>query len=85
MTTLRITTIRAIHDALALRGLECGDGGFIRTADPVCYMDAGRLALAREAIKHLPAGASVLDAEALADGIEPMIRAVITPQAAPAT
>lgn len=85
MNDTRITTIRAIHDALALRGLECGDGGFIRTADPVCYMGAERLRLAREVLKHLPAGASVLDANALANGMEPMIRAMITPQPARTT
>lgn len=85
MNDTRITTIRAIHDALALRGLECGDGGFIRTADPVCYMGTERLRLAREVLKHLPAGASVLDANALANGMEPMIRAMITPQPARTT
>lgn len=77
MTDLRITTIKAIHDAMALRGLENGDGGFIRTADPQCYMDALRLRLAREVVKHLPAGASVLDAATLADRIEPVVEAVM--------
>lgn len=82
MDDVRIMTIRAIHDALALRGLEHGDGGFIRTSDPTCYMDAPRLAMAREAVKHLPAGTSVLDADGLAERIEPMIRAMIVPKAA---
>lgn len=77
MSDLRITTIRAIHDALALRGLEHGDGGFIRTAEPICYMDASRLALAREVVKHLPPGASVLNAASVAERLEPVVEAVM--------
>lgn len=77
MTTLRFTTIRAIHDAMALRGLEHGDGGFIRTADPQCYMDANRLALAREVVKHLSAGTSVLDVASMAERLEPVVEAVM--------
>lgn len=84
MMNARTLTTRAIFDALALRGLESGDGGFIRSADPTCYMDPQRLRLAREAVKHLPAGASVLDVDRLADGIEPMIRAMIAPPSHPA-
>ena len=76
MTTIRDLTIRAIHDALSLRGLEDGGGGFIRTTEPVCYMDAERLRLAREVAKHLPAGATVLDADRLADRIETVVRAM---------
>ena len=73
MNDLRITTIRAIHDAMALRGLESGDGGFIRTADPETYMDATRLRLAREVAKHLPAGATVLNADRIAERIETVV------------
>lgn len=77
MQDLRITTIRAIHDAMALRGLENGDGGFIRTADPETYMDDTRLRLAREVVRHLPHGASVLDVDTLAARIEPVVEAVM--------
>lgn len=77
MTDLRILTVRAIHDAMALRGLESGDGGFIRTADPDTYMDEMRLRLAREVVKHLPVGGSVLDAAEIADRIQPVIEAVM--------
>jgi len=73
MTTVRELTIRAIHDALSLRGLEDGGGGFIRTTEPVCYMDAERMRLAREVAKHLPAGATVLDADRLAERIETVV------------
>ena len=79
MTELRIATIRAIHDAMALRGLEDGGGGVIRTSDPQIYMSESRLRLAREAARHLPTGATVLDADRIADHIEPMIRAMLTP------
>ena len=34
--------------------------------------------IAREAARHLPAGATVLDADRIADQIEPMIRAMLT-------
>ena len=77
MNNIRTATIRAIYDAMALRGLESGDGGFIRSADPECYMDPTRLRLAREVVRHLPVGASLLDAETLADRIEPVVEAVM--------
>ena len=73
MHQIRQLTIRAIYDALALRGLEDGGGGFIRTTEPVCYMDAERLRLARAVAKHLPAGATVLDADRLAERIEGIV------------
>ena len=46
---------------------------------PSDYMTEHRLRLARVAAKHLPAGASTLDVERLADTIEPVIRAMIAP------
>lgn len=77
--TFREMTLLAIRDAMALRGLEDGGGGgFFRTAMPASYMSEKRLRLAREAAKHLPAGAGLIDVERLADGIEPFIIAVAT-------
>ena len=73
MHQIRQLTIRAIHDALSLRGLEDGGGGFIRTSAPADYMTPERLRLAREVAKHLPAGATVLDADRLADRIATVV------------
>jgi hypothetical protein len=77
MTEIRTVTLRAIYDALAMRGLEDGGGGFIRTSAPDHYMDAQRLRLARAAIKHLPDGAGFHDADRIATMIEPVIRAML--------
>jgi hypothetical protein len=73
MHQIRQLTIRAIHDALSLRGLEDGGGGFIRTSVPADYMTPERLRLAREVAKHLPDGATVLDADRLAERIEGIV------------
>ncbi len=66
MNDIRITTIRAIHDALALRGPD-GGGGFVRTTTPELYMDEARLRLAHDVLKQLPAEASASNVEKLAD------------------
>ncbi len=72
MNDLRIATVRAIHDALALRGLT-GDGGFIRTAAPEAYMTAARLRLAREVLGHLPADADDRDVDELVEQVGPIV------------
>lgn len=79
MESLRITTTRALHDALALRGLEHG-GGFIRTSPPEAYMDEARLRLAREVLGHLPADAQAHDFEELVEQVGPIVsRYLATP------
>lgn len=83
MHHIRQLTIRAIHDALSLRGLEDGGGCFIRTSAPADYMDAERLRLARAVAKHLPPGATVLDADRLAERIATVV-AVLRAAASPA-
>ena len=80
MNQLRIATIRAIHDALALRGPD-GSGGFVRTASPELYMDEGRLRLAREVLRHIPKGR--VDVEKIADKIEPVVARTAKPQPEP--
>ena len=80
VTELRIATIRAIHDALSLRGLDDG-GGFLRTASPELYMDEGRLRLAREVLRLIPMGA--VNVESLADKIEPVVARTAKPQPEP--
>jgi hypothetical protein len=73
MSDIRTITTQAVHDALALRGLEDGGGGFIRTASPVEYMGAERLRLARELLRHLPAGASLAGAHKLVEQLLPVV------------
>jgi hypothetical protein len=73
MTDLRTITTRAIHDAFALRGLEDGGGGFVRTSSPETYMDEGRLRLAREMLRHLPPGASLTGIGTLIDKLLPLV------------
>lgn len=82
MDDLRIATIRAIHDALALRGLEEGGGGLLRTAEPALYMSEDRLRLAREVLRLLPTGASILNAERLADELAPAVARAAKPMPA---
>lgn len=73
MSDLHTITTQAVHDALALRGLEDGGGGFIRTASPVEYMGAERLRLARDVLHHLPAGASVAGSRKLVEKMLPVV------------
>jgi hypothetical protein len=74
-TTIDLTT-QAVHDALALLGAADG-AGFIRTADPRSYMGADRLRLAEEVAKQLPPGTTAANAGAVAEKLEPVIRALI--------
>jgi len=73
MSDIRTVTSQAVHDALALRGLEDGGGGYIRTAAPVEYMGAARLRLAREVVRQLPAGASATSMEKLVEKMLPVV------------
>jgi hypothetical protein len=77
---LTITT-QAVHDALALRGLEHGGGGIVRTAAPEHYMAGERLRLAREVLRHLPAGAtsSATCIKELAKKLLPVVSSVVKP------
>lgn len=70
---IRTITSRALHDALAIRGLESGQGGFIRTTSPELYMSAERLRLARVAIEHLPANVSTVWSAKLIDQLVPIV------------
>jgi len=81
MNDIRTATIRAIHDALSLRGLEHGGGGFIRTSTPDTYMDVERLRLAREVLRHLPAGVSLTNAEQFAEQLSPIVLRTARPDA----
>lgn len=73
MSDIRTVTSQAVHDALALRGLEDGGGGYIRTSTPVAYMGAERLRLAREVVRQLPAGALVTSIEQLVEKMLPVV------------
>jgi hypothetical protein len=73
MTDLRTVTTQAIHDALALRGLEDGGGGFLRTAAAAEYMAGDRLRLAREVLRHLPPGASLASIGKLVEQLLPVV------------
>ena len=79
MPDIRAITSQAVHDALALRGLEDGGGGFIRTASPSDYMGADRLRLARQLVPHLPPGASVTFIEKLVQQLLPVVAASLKP------
>ena len=70
---IRTITSRALHDALAIRGLKSGESGFIRTAPPELYMSAERLRLARVAIEHLPENASTMRMAMLVDQLVPVV------------
>jgi hypothetical protein len=83
MNDVRTATLRAIHDALALRGLDHGGGGFIRTAAPHDYMDGDRLRLAREVLRHLPAGSSVANAGTLVEQLMPVVIRTAKPADSP--
>jgi len=71
------TSRQAVIDALALRGPDEHGGGFITTADPVEYLSADRLRLAREALRLLPAGATIGDADRIAEMIAPRIESML--------
>jgi len=79
MPDLRTVTSQAVHDALALRGLEDGGGGFIRTSNPGEYMGGERLRLAREVLRHLPAGALVTGIEQLVERVLPVVSRLLRP------
>lgn len=66
--------VQAVRDALALRGLEGGDG-FMTTADPRTYMSPERLTAAREVLRLLPPGASIATADEIANEIAPRLTA----------
>lgn len=72
MEPLRITTTRAIHDAMALRGLENG-ATFIRSASPEQYMSEARLRAAREVLRNLPLNAATMNQEKLIDKMMPVV------------
>ena len=76
MKTIRDISIQAVRDAMTLKG-PSEAGGFICTAHPADYMTPDRLRLAREAVKHLPDGAGMHDADRIATAIEPVIRAML--------
>ena len=73
--TTRQRSRQAIFDALALRGPGPDGPGFITTTDPMTYLSGLRLRLAQEALRFLPAGATMLDADRLATEFEPRIAA----------
>lgn len=54
MNDIGTTTLQAIHDALALRGIQPAGGGFMRTASPTTYMDRNRHRIAEEVARSLP-------------------------------
>ena len=82
MTDLRTVTSHAVHDAFALRGLEDGGGGLIRAASPTEYMGEERLRLAREVLRHLPAGASVAGIKQLVKRVLPVVSGLLRPGSA---
>ena len=83
MNDLRITTIRAIHDALAIRGPEHGGAGIVRTALPEVYMSEERLRLAREVLRHISGDTTVTNAEQLVAKIEPIVAKIARPEPDP--
>jgi hypothetical protein len=76
MQTIHDISLQAVRDAMTLKG-PSEAGGFMCTAHPSDYMTADRLRLAREAVKHLPDGAGMHDADRIATLIEPIIRAML--------
>lgn len=79
MGDIRTITTRAIHDAFAIRGLDHSGGGLLRTASPETYMDEGRLRLAREVLRHLPAEATATKIDRLVERLLPMIANALKP------
>lgn len=73
MEDIRTITSRALHDALAIRGLESGAGGFIRTTPAEFYMSDDRLRLARAVAEHLPATVSPTGMAKLVDQLVPVV------------
>lgn len=80
MFDIHTITTQAIHDALALRGLEHGGGGMIRTAAPEQYMAGDRLRLAREVLRHLPAGTRISAVPQLVPKMMPIVSRVMSPK-----
>jgi len=72
MVDIHLITSQAIHDALALRGLE-GGSGFLRSAQPADYMSRERLRLAQEVLHHLPAGTRLTGIEQLVEQLLPIV------------
>ncbi len=72
MNDVRTITTRALHDALAIRGIE-GTGGFIRTTPPEFYMSADRLRLARAVAEHLPSTVSPNGMATLVEQLVPVV------------
>jgi hypothetical protein len=81
MPDIRTITTQAVHDALALRGLEHGGDGIMRTAAPEHYMAGERLRLAREVLRHLPAGttASATSIKELVQKLLPVVSSAMKP------
>jgi hypothetical protein len=71
------TSRQAVIDALALRGPDEHGGGFMVTSDPAEYLTGQRLRLAREALRLLPAGATMDDADRIAEKIAPRIESML--------
>jgi len=75
--TLRERSRQAVFDALALRGPGPDGPGFITTSDPSTYLSGLRLRLAQEALRLLPAGVTMADADRVAETIAPRIESMI--------
>jgi hypothetical protein len=68
--------LTAVHDALAIGGPN-STGGYMRTSDPAQHMSQERLRLARAVLKSLPPGTTATTAEAVAQKMVPLIRAIL--------
>lgn len=77
MNECHAIAVQAIRDALAIKGLEDGGGGFMVGADPRIYMSPARLTLAKAAARMLPAGARMSDVHELARDIAPRLVATV--------
>jgi hypothetical protein len=69
--------VQALRDALAIKGLEDGGGGFVTGAHPRDYMSPARLTLAKAAARMLPPGASMSQVHELARDIAPRLIAAV--------
>lgn len=83
MLDVRTITTRALHDALAIRGLEAGGGGFMRTTPPEFYMSADRLRLAQAVAKHLPSTVSPAGMTTLVEQLVPVVSRAMRDGVAP--
>jgi hypothetical protein len=70
------TALVAVHDAMAIGGPNA-TGGYMRTCDPARHMTPERLRLARAVLKSLPPGTTATTAEAVAQKMVPLIRAML--------